>query len=207
DGICNPELGECDVFDYCKADCNQSLCFGLPEGETCGDGICQPLAGECALSDICLQDCPEDFFCIPPNCGDRICQAWEDDPDDLVTFCFEDCICQIEKSVPDQCHANVDCLSQAGTVCGPESFPEDFEFENTACSCTLCGNAVLDSGEGCDPSAGEAGLDPCFTQNGACDGTTCECLVQEFECDDNFDSDNDGLTDCMDPDCSGAPGC
>jgi len=207
DGICDLGGGECDVFDYCTVDCNQSRCFGLPDGETCGDGVCQPLSGECSSSDPCLQDCPEDFLCSPPSCGDRVCQAWEDDPEELLTFCFSDCICQIEKSVLDECHGNVDCLSQPGTVCGPERFPEEQVFQDIACLCTLCGNTVLDPGEGCDVSAGEAGVEACFSQGGVCEQTTCECLAQEFACDDTLDNDGDGMTDCFDPDCAGVFGC
>ncbi|MDL1873012.1 hypothetical protein FBR05_12570 [Deltaproteobacteria bacterium PRO3] len=213
DGVCDPEGGECDVFDYCVADCSQSLCFGLAEGETCGDGICQPLAGECSNADPCLQDCPDEFSCFPGTCGDRLCQPWEDDPEELATFCFVDCICRIEKPVTDECRGNVDCLDQPGTVCGPEGFPEPPpgeetpDFRQIACECTTCGNTVLDPGEGCDISAGLAGVEGCFSQGGLCEEFSCECLLQELDCGDAFDNDGDGMTDCEDPDCAGMPGC
>lgn len=212
DGICNPDGGECDIFEYCTADCTQSLCLGLEAGETCGDGTCQPLDGECSSSNPCIQDCPEKFYCLPSTCGDRECQAWEDDPEDGIAFCFDDCICRIDKPVEDECHSNVECLSLPGTVCGPEELPppigpddQPVDFTQIACNCTTCGNTVLDSGEGCDPSAGEAGVEDCFSQaNSVCDGTTCECIIQEFDCADGEDNDGDGMFDCDDPDCFGA---
>lgn len=208
DGKCDPEAGECDVFDYCTKDCNRSLCFGLPAGETCGDGLCDVLAGECADSDPCIEDCPDPEFCHPFTCGDRVCQAWEDNPDEDVSFCFFDCICQIEKAVADECHSTADCGSQPGTVCGPDGPPkfnpeiEDFDFSQVACQCTTCDNGVLDEGEACDPSAGfEIGVQPCFNQGfDACDGFTCQCVRFE-RCDNGSDDDGDGLADCDDPDC------
>lgn len=214
DGICDPQGGECNVFEYCTADCTQSLCFGLDAGETCGDGFCQPLNGECSSSNPCIQDCPEEFLCSPNTCGDGECQPWEDDPDEDVTFCFSDCICRIEKQVADECHGNVDCLDLPGTVCGPESFPfggpidTPVDFTQIACICTTCGNTVLDPGEGCDASAGDAGVEDCFSNpNGICDTTTCECFAQEFDCADGEDNDEDGMTDCDDPDCVSDVGC
>ena len=216
DGICDPEGGECNVFDYCLADCTQSLCFGLEADETCGDGICQPLAGECANADLCLEDCPSNFYCFPGTCGDNICQPWEKDPaGGEVTFCFNDCICQIEKPVVDACHGNVDCLDQPGTVCGPETFPEfppegEPDFSSVACSCTTCGNTVLDPGEGCDVSADFAGVEACFNQGGSCDDVTCECLIiqeQELDCGNALDDDGDSMIDCDDLDCAIDPSC
>jgi hypothetical protein len=114
--------------------------------------------------------------------------------------------------VVDECHSNVDCLDQAGTVCGPESIPivgpgEEVDFSTVACTCTLCGNTVLDDGEGCDPSAGGAGLEPCFAKGGSCNDVTCECLVFEFQCGNTLDDDGDGMIDCLDPDCTGMPPC
>ncbi|HKY62990.1 MAG TPA: thrombospondin type 3 repeat-containing protein [bacterium] len=205
DGVCDPPSGECDVFDYCTKDCTQSLCFGLPEGETCGDGSCQPLAGECSDFDPCLEDCPSPLFCFPQNCGDGECQAWEDNPEESISFCFFDCICRIDKAVEDQCHENVDCQGTPGTVCGATSdpfFEEEPDFSSVACACTTCGNSVLDPGEGCDVSAGQAGVEECFAQPGAaCDQILCECIIQELDCEDGLDNDSDGLTDCEDPDC------
>lgn len=212
DGICDPEGGECDIFIYCKADCTQSLCFGLSEGETCGDGFCQPLAGECADSDPCLEDCPDpNFFCFPGTCGDRICQPWEDDPEEETAFCFFDCACAIEKRVEDACEGNIDCLDQPGKVCGPEDFPSDGDgepdFGSIACICTACGNGILDSGEDCDASAEFAGLEECFNRGGFCNDLTCECILHEFNCEDQLDNDQDGMVDCEDSECLIMPGC
>jgi hypothetical protein len=210
DGVCDPESGECDVFDYCTKDCTQSLCFGLDEGETCGDGLCQPLAGECSNFNPCLIDCPDPFiFCSTPTCGDGVCQPWEDNPNEVVSFCFFDCICQIDKAVEDQCHTDADCSAEPGTVCEPTSAPVfgpgsgEYDFSQTACECTTCGNGFLDGDEACDPTAGfEEGIQPCLDQGfDYCDGFTCGCGKFEV-CDNQADDDGDGLVDCDDPDCT-----
>src|SRR6185295_11060106 len=121
---------------------------------------------------------------FPGTCGDGICQPWEDDPDEAVSFCFFDCACTIPKNVADDCHTNLDC--GAGTVCAPTSFPvglSDEEFakavREVSCACTSCGNGVLDPGEGCDATAGFEGVQACFEQgpNAACFADTCECVM------------------------------
>lgn len=218
DGVCDPEGGECDFFSYCTKDCDRSLCFGLPEGETCGDGFCDPMNGECSNADPCLQDCPDPGFCFPQTCGDGICQAWEDNPDEGLTFCFFDCICEIPKNVEDDCHTDADC--GGGTVCGPTSFPfveNPGEFaaavREVACACTPCGNGVLDPGEGCDASAGFEGVEGCISSspNAACVVDTCECeMVSELPpppgCGDgNCDSMNGEDCGNCEADCAACP--
>src|SRR5262245_58854852 len=154
DGICDPEAGECDVFNYCLKDCTRSKCFGLPDNSTCGDGICEPLNGECSNFGPCLEDCPDPSLCFPGTCGDNICQPWERDTTQEVTFCPNDCACQVNQ-VEGDCQTNLDCANIPGTVCEPTSFPltaetfQDFvnQLLQIPCHCTACGNGQLDPGE------------------------------------------------------------
>ncbi|HEX5036318.1 MAG TPA: hypothetical protein VFX30_04095 [bacterium] len=235
DGICDPAAGECDVFAYCTKDCDRSLCFGLPEGETCGDGFCDPLNGECADTDPCLEDCFDPGVCYTGTCGDGICQPWEDDPGDPISFCFFDCICLIPKDVADECHTTADCTDQPGTICGPTSFPiaESEEellqaLKQVSCECVTCGNGVLDEGEGCDATAGFEGVQECLSkgETAACFVDTCECVTVDDpaappmcgngvlesgeECDESAGQPPDGgacgATRCVDPGQTGALG-
>jgi len=183
DGVCDPQAGECDIFKYCVKDCTRSRCFGLADGATCGDGRCDPLDGECSDASPCLKDCPSPEFCFPDTCGNGICEPWERDTTQEISFCPNDCACQVNH-VEGDCAQDIECAGIPGTVCEPEHFPlsantfEEFvdELENTPCHCTTCGNGVLDAGEACDVSAGEPGLEACFSSGGECDGSTCECM-------------------------------
>jgi len=64
----------------------------------------------------------------------------------------------------------------------------------------VCGNAIVEDGEQCDPLAKKS----CAAWS-VCDTKTCLCYKKKEEsetlCDDGFDNDDDNSLDCDDTDC------
>jgi cysteine-rich repeat protein len=87
----------------------------------------------------------------------------------------------------DGCSAT--CAIETGWACGPGTL-------GSRCA-TVCGDGVMAAAEQCDDGNLAAG-DGC--------SATCSREITE-DCNDGFDNDSDGLTDCADPDCGPAGVC
>lgn len=187
--------GVCDSGEICAMDCgtvpcnNNGVCDdgeGLSCGdcssENCGDGTCD--SNENSLT--CPPDCGGSGPGPGPNpvCGNNICENGE-----TVENCPSDCS-------TDTCGNYVCELTENPEVC-----PTD-------CSDDSCGNGVCEDDE-------TIGTCPDDCNDGSvCGDEICgfneECsedCSNEIWCSDDVDNDEDGLTDCEDPDCSGVNGC
>jgi hypothetical protein len=177
DDYCSPELGECDILNYCTWDCIEELCRAgggpTPPREsrvdTCGDAQCEPLDGECSAFGSCERDCPLESGktfegCKPDTWGNGVCEEWENDTYKDVPYGFSvrDCAC-LMTSAAGACKMDSDCAAIPDTICRPETLPNSEELDLTAyyeailstpCACMTCGNGKLDDGEACDASAG-----------------------------------------------------
>jgi cysteine-rich repeat protein len=122
-----------------------------------------------------------------PACGNALLEAGEtcddgnrDDGDGCSTTCTleEDCA-DLEDNDGD---GLVDCADAADCADDPACQP-------------VCGDGVLDPGEGCDDGNTTPG-----------DGCSATCDREaELDCSDRIDDNADGLIDCADATCEGRP--
>lgn len=172
---------ECDADQVasCEPNCTLRSCGNrrVDLGEECDDGNLEDL-------DRCSNDCRQS------QCGDGIKQLHEG--------------CDVEPSTPgDGCDSS--CVLQTcrdgdldpGEVCDDgNGMPGDGCSPNCA-SLETCGNGVRDPDEECDDGNRAGG-----------DGCSASCEEEEsLDCGNAQDDDNDGLVDCLDPDCAGLAVC
>jgi len=128
-----------------------------------------------------------------PVCGDGEIEGSEQ-CDDGNTTDGDGCsaTCQTEAGVEIACDDGVDNDLDGLVDCA------DSDCANAAVCTDVCGDGVVGASEQCDDGN---------TTNG--DGCDARCMLETAveDCRDGVDNDSDGLVDCADPDCAGAPGC
>jgi cysteine-rich repeat protein len=212
----------------CNADCSALVTAGC--ANFCGDGVINngeqcdgaALGGQDCIDQgfvggtlDCNNDCTFDTSRCEggADCGDGIGQAGEqcDDGNNIngdgceanCIFTPDDCshdVCTAGEALIDGCNACVAAVCAVDDFCcgvGGGTW-DDVCIEEVLTECgfgcgTICGDGTQQGGEQCDDGN---------TVDG--DGCTATCqfeLLPESVCNDLFDSDQDGLFDCQDPDC------
>lgn len=204
--------------DGCSANCLSD--------ETCGNGYPDPdeICDEGGDTAACDADCSL------PSCGDGYVNEQADEECDSAgesASCNSDCTLtecgdgiinitagEVCDDIGESADCNVNCTSSEcgdGVVNATDDEDCDDAGESVNCNadCTLsvCGDNVLNV---TDDEACDGGSD--------CNNTTClcpenlesdgsgGCTTSATACSDGVDGDDDGLTDCDDPDCYG-PSC
>ena len=165
--------------------CEDPTCSGFGECLK-GTCICQNGHEGVNCENIsCSTECSENGVCLP----DGFCRCFSG---------YSGASCDIPSSENISACENGVWLSQSDRcVCD-----DDFEGEN----CETLKSPLVSKMSKCDPICENGGS--CYLNNGkwSCQcpenfhGTFCH-VKKELECDDGRDNDNDGLADCLDPDC------
>jgi len=193
---------DCDGLEDCEeiADCENQDCFG-------GVNTCQ--GGACLAMPICT-DNDGDGYGVCPNCDTTSgCVFNGDDCDDDIAQCGDAC----NPGASDYCDGwDNDC--NAGTADGSgDPFPHFNSKQADICagstqSC-VAGVWVDDYSGIANYEDPEANCIDAFDND--CDGgLNCGGLCAsgtESDCGNGIDDDNDCLTDCADPECTGDPAC
>ena len=181
----------CDDSDACTVGetCDNGACAGgielnCNDGNPCTDDACAPDSG-CVLTNNNAA-CSDGNVCtLGDQCSQGACTAGPALDCDDATACTTDA-CDPQKGCT---HATLDC------------------DDSNACTTDSCL-----SGAGCQhaPVAGVCDDgDPC-TNGDTCVGGVCTpgpYSCAESNCTNSVDDDNDGYTDCNDPDCAGGSTC
>jgi hypothetical protein len=205
---------DCDDTDLCTEDiCSEDMCTSAPlvcpPGETCAAGSCDPVFcdgdGICEFGESCVE-CPGDCPSAPGAiCGNGICEAGSED----CASCAQDCNGK-QGGKPSNRFCCGDPLGCGDARC----FQDGFSCAEGPSAATCCGDGLCQGnelGSGCEVDCG-----PDLCGDGFCDIDEDECSCSadcgaapstEVACTDQLDDDCDGLIDCADPDCSGAPVC
>ena len=142
----------------------------------CGNGILEGFE-ECDGGGSCSVDCN-----IIPICGDGIIKAPE--------------ICD---------DGNTSSGDGCSAACGVET---TYSCTGAPSVCVIppCGDGIIQSPQSCDDAnavSGDGCSSTCTIEPGfICSGTPSVCTASESNCNDGLDNDNDGLTDCADPECA-----
>ena len=154
--MCLQEFGDCTSDDDC---CSRICDFGICRGCRSHHGLCS--------SD---EECCEPFVCIGVNCEG--CRSIGDPCPTNSACCSGICeggtcapACQDENDCPaNQCQ-QATCTNG---VCGVENVPDGTPCnDDNACTIDVCEAGV------CVSTVIECCGDPCTTDDGCCDGTTC----------------------------------
>jgi len=209
DPDCAPEC-TCDVTpDYCDPDCDcDPDCAPAGEYGMCSDWIDNDEDG---LTDCDDPDCVDDPACIPTvDCSQFTSQAscvgheecfWDRQVEVCENRVAEDCSNGIDDDGDGMtdcddadCDGSMDCMVDCysitdSTECDQtEGCEWDYEYNECDESCDCDTTDACDEGCDCDPD--------------------CEVPGGEHAmCSDGIDNDEDGMTDCDDPDCGDNPDC
>jgi hypothetical protein len=188
----------CGVAGGCKA----GICLDpCNDGNPCTAGVCKADGCDISLTTNACDDgnaCTDEDVCAEGVCAgvascecktDSDCNYLDDgDPCTGTYVCKSNGKCIINKSTVIECPETGDepCSEY---LCNPKSGSCDF--------------FVADDGSECDDDNTCTSGNTCM--EGACTGI--DEILCEYLCDDNEDDDDDGTTDCDDPDCWGVGEC
>ncbi len=208
-GVCSNEGGDARCVCETGADevCTDGMDNNCDGKIDCGDSSCG--------NKVCTLVTGANGMCVAGTCKcpgtAEICGNGVDDDCDLKVDCG-DTDCQATSSA-----AGKKCDDAKGLLC---SAPDN----TGAATCSVCpgpeagGEVTCNDGKDndCDGlvdcADADCADDACGTNGKVCNGTTMACGCsgnggtpedgRELSCDDGFDNDCDGLSDCQDPDCA-----
>ena len=161
-------------------------------GDQCNDpGVCQPATGTCSAPVPHVGSCSDGNACTQTD----TCQAGSCAGGNPVV-CPVPGVCHLPGTCDPGTGQCSDPNAPDGTICNDGSMCTiNDQCINGTClgTSTTCGNGVVDCGEECD--------DGNTVDGDGCDST---CMNEE-PCSDQIDNDDDGLIDCLDPDCPNCP--
>ncbi len=210
DGVADDDFGEdCDASDLggatceslnldggtltCDASCVfvRTGCFG------CGNDVCEWSLGEtdqAGQPGYCAADCVE------TACGDQ-----QDNDDDGDTDCADaDCdgeTCGAHGRVCDHSTLSCVCTGNGGTPETAESNCGD-GYDNDCDGLVDCDDPDCD-GDTCGGTGYSGMVCQYSTTSCVCSGNGGTPETTETTCNDGYDNDCDGVTDCADSDCEG----
>jgi hypothetical protein len=188
-GVCGGTTLACNDGNPCTTDtCNAGTCQFVNHTNACSDG------NACTANDRCTAG-----LCLgtPVTCDDG--KACTDDSCHAATGCV------FTNDNSNACSDGNACTSSdrcSAGACVGTPVPCD---DGDPCTTDLCTAGVC--------SHVDNGICPDCNLDGVCNGNeepcTCpeDCGTSELTCDDGADDDCDGLTDCLDLDCTGDPNC
>ncbi|CAF0943281.1 unnamed protein product, partial [Didymodactylos carnosus] len=227
------ERGRCFCYDgyhgsECELSANQCETPNCNKHGTCVNGVCLCDTGFTGTSceyETCLQaNCSGNGYCIKRRC--RCYQGFTGDACEtgIIDKCDNDCskrenqlsnvICSVDCGQHGKCF-NGTCQCDNGWIgnqCTEQTCNVNCgngRCQNGTCICLsgfqgrfyMCANNCNGHGE----CRKENNRYSCICQSNWL-GLACE-LTRELNCNDRIDNDNDGLIDCLDPDCCSSSHC
>ena len=214
--------GNTTAGDGCNLSCLLELGQTCAMNTSCASGLCDMNVcacdqdSDCVMGEVCRTSSAPNA-CVPPSCGNGVIEANES-CDDGNTSAGDGCDSSCAKELGQSCMNSTECGSgncdgtvnqcvcdedidcQMGQSCNLGANPH-------ACVPFGCGNAVIETGEGCDDGNTSPGdgcdsscrkelggmcMDGMECGSGNCDGTVNQCV-----CDKDTDCLSDEVCDTM----------